>query len=71
MIPIKQSRRVSMEMESRLMKEQAARTYLGGMGHGSFVRLRKEGQIRAIHIGKSLYFDRVDLDAFVESLREG
>ena len=55
---------------SRLLKEPAARAYLGMMSHGQFFRLRQEGRIRAVYVGRSVFFDRADLDAFVESLAD-
>lgn len=55
-------------MEQRLMKETAAREYLGGMSHGQLFRLRQDGRIRTIKVGKSVYFDRIDLDAFIATL---
>lgn len=57
-------------MEQRLMKEADAMAYLGGMSHGQLFRLRQEGRIRVRKVGKSVYFDRDDLDRFVDSLRE-
>ena len=57
-------------MDTRLMKEPAARAYLGMMSHGQFFRLRQEGRIRSVYVGRSVFFDRNDLDAFVESLME-
>jgi len=56
------------QQESRLMKEGAARAYLGGMSHGQLFRLRQERRIRSVNVGRSVYFDRVDLDEFIESL---
>lgn len=32
-------------------------------------RLRKEGQLRAVKVGRGFRFDRRDVEAFIESLR--
>ena len=52
----------------RLMKEPAARAYLGGMSHGAFYRLRQAGAILERRVGRSVYYDRGDLDDFAASL---
>ncbi len=55
--------------EPRLMKEQAARNYLGGLSHGTFFRLRQEKAIPVYKIGASVYWDKADLDKFIDRLR--
>ena len=57
-------------IEARLMKEPEARAYLGGMSHGAFFRLRQDRLLRHIKIGASVYWDRDDLDRFIDGLRE-
>ena len=59
------------EKESRLFKEPAAREYLGHMSHGQFFELRQAGRIPTLRVGKSIFFDKNDLDAFIESIRSG
>jgi hypothetical protein len=54
----------------RLLKEPAARRYLGNMSHGQFWELRQEKRIRTIKIGRSVFFDVSDLDLFVDSIRQ-
>jgi hypothetical protein len=54
----------------RLLKEMPARRYLGDMSHGQFWELRQSGLIPTIHVGRSIYFDRADLDRFIDSIRE-
>jgi hypothetical protein len=54
----------------RLLKEPAARRYLGHMSHGQFWQLRQEKRIRTIKIGRSVFFDVSDLDLFVDSIRQ-
>jgi hypothetical protein len=53
-------------MTRRLFRKAQAQEYLGGVPNGSFWRWRKAGWIKAIHIGRSIFFDRKDLDAFIE-----
>lgn len=57
-------------MEPRLLKEEKARAYMGGISHGAFFRLRQAGVIRCVKAGKAVYFDIADLDAAIERLRE-
>ena len=57
-------------MQQRLVKETEARRYLGGMSHGAFFALRREGLIECIRAGRAVYFDIRDLDAAIERLRE-
>jgi hypothetical protein len=54
----------------RLLKEPAARAYLGNMSHATLWELRQSGQIPTLRVGKSIYFDRADLDAFIDTIRE-
>lgn len=62
--------REQQELAPRLLKEGSARRYLGGMSHGAFFVLRQDKTIPTYHIGRSVYFDRNDLDAFIATLRE-
>ncbi len=56
-------------MDQRLLREAEARRYLGGMSHGAFFNLRREGVIPCIRAGRAVYFDIADLDAAIERLR--
>jgi hypothetical protein len=56
-------------LTGRLLKEVEARNYLGGMSHATLWELRKSGRIPTLRIGTAIYFDRTDLDAFIESIR--
>ena len=56
-------------MEARLMKENEARRYLGGMSHGAFWALRQSGVVEAIRAGRAVYYDVLDLDTAIERLR--
>ena len=58
------------ETTPRLLREPAARTYLGGMSHATFWGFRQSGVIPTLRVGKSIYFDRADLDRFIEAIRE-
>ena len=60
-----------MMMEQRLLREPAARRYLGGMSHGAFFGLRKQGLIEPVKVGRAAYYDVRDLDELVEKLRDG
>ena len=40
------------------------------LSHWMLWNLRREGRLRAVKIGKSVRFDRADLDAFVDAHRE-
>ena len=53
----------------RLLKEPAARRYLGNMSHGQFWELRQAKLIPTIRVKRSVFFDINDLDAFIESIR--
>jgi hypothetical protein len=55
---------------NRLFKEPQTRSYLGGMSHATLWKLRQSGVIPTLRVGKSIYFDRADLDHFIDSLRE-
>jgi len=55
---------------ARLFKEGAARAYLGGMSHGALWDLRQSGVIPTLRVNKSIYFDREDLDRFIDDLHE-
>ena len=59
------------ETTPRLLKEGPARRYLGGMSHGQFFELRQDKVIPTYHVGRSVYFDVRDLDAFIDTMREG
>ena len=54
---------------SRLMKEPQAREYLGRLSYGSFWRMRKDGLIPEVRVGRSVWFDREDLDALIDRLK--
>jgi hypothetical protein len=58
------------DLAPRLLKEGPARRYLGNMSHGAFFELRQDKTIPTYHVGRSVYFDRNDLDAFIATLRE-
>jgi hypothetical protein len=55
---------------ARLMKEPQALEYLGNLGHGSLWRLRQAGWIKPVKMGRSVWYDKVDLDALIERLKE-
>ena len=57
-------------MEQRLVREPEARRYLGGMSHGAFFDLKRRGVIPALYVGRAVYYDVRDLDAFIERLRQ-
>jgi hypothetical protein len=58
-------------LTGRLLKEPAARAYLGHMSHATLWELRQSGVIPTLRVGKAIYFDRGDLDAFIDTIREG
>ena len=58
-------------IQQRLLREPAAREYLGGMSHGAFFNLRKQGLIEPVKVGRAAYYDLRDLDQLIEKLREG
>jgi len=57
------------ENDARLLRERDALRYLGGMGHGSFWKLRVNGHITPVRLGRSVFFDRADLDRLIEHLK--
>jgi hypothetical protein len=54
----------------RLLKEPAARRYLGNMSHGQFWELRQSQAFPTIRVGRSVFWDIKDLDIFVDTIRE-
>ena len=57
-------------MDKRLVREPEAREILGGISHGAFHGLRRDGRIPALKLGRATYYDISDLHEFVERLRE-
>jgi hypothetical protein len=53
---------------ARLVREQGAMEFLGGISHGALWKLREEGRIKSIKIGRALYFDVEDLHRFVDGI---
>jgi hypothetical protein len=58
------------ESNVRLLRERGAMEFLGGISHGALWKLREEGQIKSIKIGRALYFDVEDLHRFVDGISE-
>lgn len=54
-----------------LLNEVGARAYLGGMSRDKLYKLVRTGEIKAIHIGRSLRFSVQDLTDYVVRLRQG
>ena len=53
----------------RLMKEPEAREYLGRLSYGYFWRMRKDGLIPEVRMGRSVRFDVQDLDELIDKLK--
>ena len=54
-----------------LYKEPDVRALLGGISRDTFFKILKQGKLKSVHIGRSLYIAEQDLTEFVESLRNG
>ena len=52
-----------------LYKEPEARALLGGMSRDMFFKLIRERELKAVHVGRSLYLTHTDLEEFKENLR--
>ena len=57
-----------MEERKRWVREPGLQEYLK-LPHGTIHTLRREGQLRAIKIGRAVFFDLDEVDAMMESLR--
>ena len=53
-----------------LYKEPDVRALLGGISRDTFFKILKQGKLKSVHIGRSLYITEQDLTEFIESLRD-
>ncbi len=56
--------------DSRLMREQELREYLGGISHGALFQLRQQGLIPTLKIGRSVFYDRKAIDEFIDRITQ-
>jgi len=54
--------------DQMLFKEPEARMILGGMSRDKFFQCIRAGQLKPVHVGRSLYITKTALEDFVESL---
>lgn len=52
-----------------LLDTIAARQMLGGIGHTKFYQLLKDGDLRAVKIGRRTFCRRSDLQVYLDSLK--
>lgn len=54
----------------RWVREPEARAYMGGISHGAFYGLMRDGLVRPIKVGRSSFFDLYEIDRLMERLRQ-
>ena len=58
------------DIKPALLTEQEARRYLGGDSRSTIYRLRSDGVIAAVHLGRAVRYRLSDLDRAIETLTD-
>ena len=62
---------MQMEVRPALVTEEEARRYLGGVSRAMIYKLRSEGLIHPVHLGRACRYRLDDLDTAIRSLAAG
>ena len=59
------------ELRPLLVTEEEARRYLGGISRALIYKLRADGVIHPVHLGRACRYRLEDLDSAIRSLADG
>lgn len=55
--------------KQRWVREPQAREHMGGISHGAFYALARDGLIKPIKLGRAAFYDLDEIDAFMERMK--